>query len=446
VSQAELVDDILKRTFVPHEGGQKDVMDSDARFRIIRAGRRWGKTELAAAEVISFALENPDSMVWWVANRWKNTRRGYRKVLQQLPHVLLEKSPPSDTSTELVLRFRNGTNIEFYSGESPDSLAGEGVDFIVIDEAALIREHVWFQLIRPTLMDTGGKAMMISTPRGRNWFWQLWQRGQRGGDYASFHFRQQDNPYVPNEESEEARESLPKIFYEQEIEALFVSNAASIFDFDDSVIVDELVEPYGQIFMGIDLAKKEDYTVLSASRASDRLPVYHERLQDVSWNIQRDLIVEAVRELEAQPGVESVTTLIDSTGIGDVVFDHLEEAGLDVVPMNFGAGRWKENAVKLLAADLEHGLAHVLVDQVEEFESYEYELTPAGRYKFEAATGHDDEVSAKLLEHWGMVHEGPPDSRPVDEPPQPKPATLIQEFTVAPDSPADIMGRVEAWG
>lgn len=440
----DVLEEVKRKAFRPHGGGQLDIMRSEARFRIVRAGRRWGKTEVAAHEVINAALSKPGSVNWWVANRWKNTRRGYRKVLAQLPKALLSKAPPADTSSELILRFKNGSVIEFYSGESPDSLAGEGVDFAVIDEAALIREHVWYQLIRPTLMDTNGRALMISTPRGRNWFWKLWQRGARAdGTYESFHFRQSDNPYIPAEETEEARESLPTVIFEQEIMAEFVSNAASIFSVPDTAIIPTLGEPSGHVVLGIDLAKKEDFTVLTAARAHDRMPVYHDRFQDVSWNVQRDIIVDTVRSLERNRRVDTVTTLIDSTGVGDVVFDHLEEAGLDVIPMNFGAGRWKEQAVRLLGADLEHGRAFILEEQVPEFESYEYEITPAGRYKFEAASGHDDEVSAELLKHWGLVHEGPPDARIVE--PEPEPEGQVEEGVLVADSPAELMARDEVW-
>ncbi len=440
----DVLEEVKRRAFRPHDGGQLDIMRSTARFRIVRAGRRWGKTEVAAHEIIHAALSKPGSVNWWVANQFKNTRRGYRKVLAQLPRDLLAKAPPMDTSSELVLRFKNGSVIEFYSGESPDSLAGEGVDFCIIDEAALIKEHVWYQLIRPTLMDTNGRALMISTPRGRNWFWKLWQRGARAdSQYESFHFRQSDNPYIPQEETDEAEDSLPRIIFEQEIMAEFVSNAASIFNVPDSAILTELAEPSGQVVVGIDLAKKEDFTVITAARAHDRRPVYHDRFQDVSWNVQRDIIIDVVRELERKKRVDSVTVLIDATGVGDVVFDHLEEAGLDVVPINFGAGRWKEQAVRLLGADLEHGRAFVLEEQVPEFESYEYEITPAGRYKFEAASGHDDEVSAELLKHWGLIHEGPPDARVIE--PEPEEEGEPEEVVLTADSPHEMMSRPEVW-
>lgn len=408
---AKIMQRIAKRLMVPHDGGQQEVLESDARFRILRAGRRWGKTKLAAREVVSNAIAGEDRMVWWVANTYRNVRRGYREVLRQLPPEFLAKPAPPATANELVLQLKNGTMIEFYSGGNPDALAGEGVDFVVIDEAALIPEHVWTQLIRPTLMDSKGKALIISTPRGHNWFWQLWQRGQDPmyKNYASWHFTSYDNPYIDNEEVEEAKASSPHIIFQQEFLAEFISHAASIFDLsgDDVRIVPNLAAPVGHIYMGVDLAKKEDFTVISASREGDRLPVYHDRFNSLSWPTQRALIIDAVRDIEAMPGVDGVTVMIDATGGGDVMVDDLEDEGLDVIGIKF-SNAWKTSAVKLLAAALETGEAAILEHQVTEFEHYEYHLTPSGNYTFEApAGGHDDEVAAKMLEHWGHVHEGP---------------------------------------
>jgi hypothetical protein len=128
----------------------------------------------------------------------------------------------------------------------------------------------------------------------------------------------------------------------------------------------------------------------------------------MSWPDQRERIEGAARALEALPQVEAVTILIDATGIGDVVFDDLDLTGLDIVPIKF-TNDWKQKAVRLLAADLERGAAFILDEQRHEFESYMYELTDSGRYKFSAPEGgHDDEVSAKLLEHWGHVNIGSP--------------------------------------
>lgn len=446
--------EIEARRLKAHPGGQRAILNSHARFRTLAAGRRWGKTKVAAHEIVRRAME-PDQMIWWIANTYKNVSRGYREVVNQLPPSLLAKPAPAYTSTSKILQLKNGTMIEFYSGGSPDSLAGEGVDFVVVDEAALIPDNVWQQLIRPTLMDTGGEAFIISTPRGHNWFWQMWKLGQENKPgYESWRFPQTANPYVPQSETDAAKEELPTIIFRQEIMAEFLAAGASIFGLGlerDGSIVDEIVEPRGNVFMGIDLAKKQDFTVITADRESDGMPCYYERFQDLDWPTQQNRIAYAIAELEDAPGVESVTAMLDSTGIGDVVYDNLTAAGVDVMPVQF-TNQSKEQMARLLAADLEHGRARILADMREEFESYEFTLTSSGRYQFEAATGHDDMVAAKMLAHWGRVHEGGANLEITaidrDDPEAEsrlRDAILVRSEPAIPDSPADIMQRPEAW-
>lgn len=440
--------------FRPHPGGQKLILDSEARFRTLAAGRRWGKTKVAAHEIVRRA-QKPGQMIWWIANTYKNVSRGYREVVNQLPSSWLAKPAPAYTSTTKILQLKNGTMIEFYSGGSPDSLAGEGVDFVVVDEAALIPDNVWQQLIRPTLMDTGGEAFIISTPRGHNWFYQMWKLGQEGKrGYESWRFAQTDNPYVPQEETDSAQDELPTIIFQQEIMAEFLASGASIFGLGlerEGSVVDEIVEPRGNVFVGIDLAKKQDFTVITADREDDGMPCYFERFNELDWPTQQKRIAYAIQELEDSSGVEGVTVMLDSTGIGDVVYDNLTAAGIEVTPIDFNGGR-KEQMARLLAADMEHGRARILDDMREEFESYEFTLTKSGRYQFEAATGHDDMVAAKMLAHWGRVHEGGGNLQIVAiDRDDPAAEARLRETILdplrraAPDSARDIMGRPEAW-
>lgn len=446
--------ELSSRLLVPHPGGQENILNSQARFRTLAAGRRWGKTKVAAHEIVRRARK-PNQMIWWIANTYKNVSRGYREVVNQIPPSWLAKPAPAYTSTTKILQLKNGTMIEFYSGGSPDSLAGEGVDFVVVDEAALIPDNVWHQLIRPTLMDTGGEAFIISTPRGHNWFWQMWKLGQENkAGYESWRFPQTANPFVPQAETDAAQDELPTIIFRQEIMAEFLAAGASIFGLGlerEGSMIDDIVEPRGNVFVGIDLAKQEDFTVITADREDDGMPCYFERFNQIDWPTQQNRIAYAISELENTPGVESVTALIDSTGLGDVVYDNLTGAGVDVTPIKF-TNQSKEQMARLLAADLEHGRARVLSDMREEFESYEFTLTPNGRYQFEAATGHDDMVSAKMLAHWGRVHEGGQDIEivtierddPTDEA-RLREAILIHSQPAIADSPLDIMSRQAAW-
>lgn len=439
------------RLFVPHPN-QIGVLESKARFRTLAAGRRFGKTKVGA-RIIAQRARKPDSMNWWIANSYRNVRRGYKEVVRQIPPSMLAKPAPVSTSTDLILTFKNGASIEFYSAGNPEALAGEGVDFVVMDEGGLIEDRVWNQLVRPTLADNLGDALLISTPRGHNWFYKMWLRGNEGKTgYESWQFSQTDNPYIDPAETEALREELPEIFYRQEILAEFLAGGSSIFGTAlarEETVAAGLARPYGHIYVGIDLADKNDFTVIDAVRGSDRVPVLHERFNQVGWTIQKEQIATAISGLRSDPNVEGVTVLLDSTGIGDVIYEDLMYSGTDVVPIKF-TNDWKEKAVKLLAADMERGKAFILEEQKKEFEGYEFEVTNAGRFKFEAATDHDDEVSAKLLQHWGIHHNAMPEINVYSEADEQnnRVDTGLPESSgdgAPPDSVQEMMERAGVW-
>lgn len=444
---AEVVKQLRKTLWVPHDGGQREVLNSEARFRILRAGRRWGKTQLASHEAIMAALAKPNSMVWWVANNDRNIRRGYRAVINKVPRLLLTREPPSDRANDRVLEFKNGSRIEFYTAGSPEALVGEGVDFLVVDEAALIEKSVWSQRLRPTLSDTKGRALIISTPRGRNWFWELWQQGQDPAKplYESWHHVSTDSPYIDEVEVEDARDNLPDMEFQQEYLAEFVANAASMFILSEGTVLPHLEAPEGWVTIGLDLAKKEDFTVISGCNTETRKPCILERFNELSWPIQLDFLEEVLQGLKDDPAVEGFTVVVDAGGVGDVVFDDLEDRGVDTVPINFGSGLQKERMAVLLAADMEHGRAWITEEERSEFERFEYKILPTGRRQFEAAAGHDDYVAAKMLQNWGCVYEAAPGVQIIDTN-EPDPAVEAESRSVKrPDDREDIMSNPAAW-
>ena len=412
----ELLRKIAAKMLVPHSEGQKEVLTAEERFLVLCAGRRWGKSKIGAARALRMARKG-NNIIWWVAPTYRVVKRGYEEVINQLPAELLTKpAPPSsafDAGRAVRLELKTGGRIEFYSAERPEGMLGGSCDYLIMDEAATMPEHVWTQIIRPTLADRQGSALFISTPRGRHWFYYLWQKGQNDleRDYRSWHFPSRTNPTIPASEFDQMAAEMPAAEYEQEVLAQFISDSASVFRMPTDVdgnytCVKPYFTPLGHVVLGIDLAKHNDWTVLVGVRAEDRMPCYHDRFNNVSWPQQRLRIHDAVDTIMST--ATGVTILMDVGGPGDVVFDDLEEEGLDIIPINFT--KWKEPAVKLLASDMEQGRAFIGDNEfaVSEFEHYAYTITAAGRWRYEAARGHDDEVSAMLLAHWGVVHEGPP--------------------------------------
>jgi hypothetical protein len=415
-----LVNQVSSKVIRPH-AAQEVVLESKARFRVLNCGRRWGKTILAAKIAVSKARKS-NQMIWWVAPTYKVTKRGYAEVLKQLPDGVLSHDPPPesnfDAGRSVILKFKNGTKMEFYSAERPEGMLGAAVDFAVLDEAAIMPGRIWNQIVQPTLIDHRGGALMISTPRGYNWFHKVWQKGQDHlqSDWASWTFTTQDNPTLPEGEADRMAADMPRMEADQEIFAKWVAAGSSVFILDDSaiqaapVLDNGLVEdcpPMGHVVLGIDLARTNDYTVLYGERARDRKNCYFERMQAIAWAEQRRRIGRACRRL-MKAGATGLTLMVDEGNAGSVIVEDLQEAGYDVIGVNFTTH--KANMVRLLANDLERGRAFVLDEKLDEFTSYQMSVTPGGRMTYSAPEGdHDDVVSAKMLAHWGVVTEGIPE-------------------------------------
>lgn len=428
----KLLTKLDKKVVRPHTG-QRAVVDSVARFRVMNCGRRWGKTIIAAKIFVSKSRKDKQ-MLWWIAPTYKVVKRGYKEVVRQLPDGVLEHDPPPETHFDagraVVLRFKNGTRMEFYSAERPGGMLGEGVDFAVLDEAATMPGNIWNQIVRPTLADRRGGALMISTPRGRNWFYKVWLRGQDQSDpnWESWTFESWTNPTLPLGEIEDMKAEMPRLLFEQEVEAKFLAAGSSVFLIPDrSVQLSEIqanymveeTPPAGHVVLGVDLAKSSDWTVIYGARSKDRRNCYFERMQAITWPEQKRRIKRAVHHI-LKSGATGVTLVMDSTGVGDPIVDDMEAAGYDVVPINFTTH--KNNMVKLLAKDLEESRAFVLEDGHKvEFENYAMNMTPSGKITYSAPEGeHDDVVSAKMLQHWGVVNEGVPGAMvlSIDDPPE----------------------------
>jgi phage FluMu gp28-like protein len=469
----KLLQSLEKQTVVPHAGGQKEIMDDDTRFKVICCGRRFGKTVIGAKKALVRARK-PNQMVWWVAPTYKVVKRGYREVLRQLPKDMLTHVPPQDSAFDagrsVILKFKNGSRMEFYSAERPEGMLGEGVDLAILDEAAIMGKNVWDQIVRPTLMDRQGQALMISTPRGRNWFYYLWLKGQNrdNPNYASWRFPTSANPYIPADEIEDMRENMPLVVFQQEVLAEFISSAGAVFRFDAKIVV-KRVAPKGHVVVGIDLAKTNDFTVISAARSEDMLPCGFERFNEVAWGVQKNRIRKFVARLKAA-GASGVTLVMDSTGVGDPIVEEIEENGYDVVPINFT--KTKQHMVVQLGKDLEDGYVRLdSAEDISEFENYSYKVTEAGRWTYSAPEGqHDDCVSAKMLQHWGITQEGVPNivamaaadpvsvAEAIDPEPENDWSDLLEDEEAAivdtgipevlelvPDAVSEIMLRATAW-
>jgi predicted phage terminase large subunit-like protein len=205
---------------------QQLVADHPARFKVVAAGRRWGKTRWCISEILETALAG--GRAWWVAPSHKHAKEGWDPLVRLTRKAL--KGVADVRLVEKEIRFGNGGLIEVRTTSDPNQpLRGAGLDLVVMDEAAFVRESAWHEELRPALMDRGGKAIFISTPKGHNWFHDLYERAGSSPNWARFQFPTWDNPYIPKDDIEDAKAEMGSLLFSQEIAAEFLTAGGNVF-------------------------------------------------------------------------------------------------------------------------------------------------------------------------------------------------------------------------
>lgn len=203
---------------------QEEIYLDQARFKVVSAGRRFGKTLMAAWGHIELSCQNKKS--WWIAPTYPIAEIGWRAIQQIASQIPIAKVRAGDKMVSI-----GGGWVQVKSADSDGGLRGEGLDFITMDEAGHVRnlKDVWEQELRPALADRKGGALFISTPKGYNDFYELWKRSEFDPEYKSWQVPSWFNPFLDPDEIESAKKSLPALVFRQEFGAEFVQLAGAMF-------------------------------------------------------------------------------------------------------------------------------------------------------------------------------------------------------------------------
>jgi len=363
------------------------------------------------------------SIGYCVAPTFGHTRKQWREIKYYCPPELIEVE---SKATHTITLFGD-REIQFKSADNADTMRGDAVCVVWMDEGGQIQEDRWTMELRPSLMDTHGKAIFTGTPKGKNWYFQLWTRGQDKSqtDYESWAFSSYTNPYIDPKEIDEFKRDMPELAYRQEILAEFLDDVGSVFRGFDRFFKGSVEEPqkghrYG---LGVDLGKLADFTVLYVIDFTNNHIVFEDRFDTVDWVLQRKRVVNIARRYN------NARILIDSHGIGDPIFDDLKREYSNIEGYNI-----KTNALKLELIDhlsicidnqsftvpgnppmFEDGkktksgvCAFPILDA--EMGLFGYRISKAGVKTYSAPEGyHDDTVIALALAVW---HLGKPKPNP----------------------------------
>jgi hypothetical protein len=241
-------------------------------------------------------------------------------------------------------------------------------------------------------------VLFISTPKGKNWFYSMYTRGQDPlqPEYKSWRSPTADNPKVPAEDIEQARQSLPVDVFEQEYLAEFLENQAGVFRNVKACIgsVREDPMPGKEYYAGLDLARLTDFTVLTIIDGQGR-QVYWDRFNLLDWTVQKDRIIPVIRKYKAMLNV-------DSTGVGDPIYEDLRRAGLNVTGYKFTADS-KKKLIETLMVGFDQRKLSLLNEPVQtnELEIFEYNIGASGMVHYAAPEGyHDDCCISLALAYW----------------------------------------------
>jgi hypothetical protein len=381
---------------------QETIFQSPARFKIVAKGRRFGLTRGAANNFIEEAIRGDFKQGLWGDVINSNIDRYVERYF--LPH--LYKIPRTQwkwRQQSKVLEMFDSF-IDFRSAERPEGWEGFGYDKVFLNEAGIILndDYLWNNAIKPMLWEYKPRSVIGGTPKGMNLFHELYLRGQDSNqpDYKSFHFTSFDNPYLDHDALAEDMKSMPQAVIQQEIYAEFLEDTGVVFRGTKEVMTAQAQEPIkGHMYvMGVDLAKVQDFTVITVYDRFNNNQVYQDRFNTLDWNLQKKKIKEINRKYN------NALIVLDATGLGDPIADDLIRDNLPVEPYKLTNESKKELIEKLIIWIEQKKFSMLpLQETLAEFSSFTYDVTNRGRITYNAPTGfHDDIVISHGLAIWGL--------------------------------------------
>lgn len=389
---------------------QREIHDDSTRFKVIVRGRRGGKTEEEIQGIVKDGYILPGRH-WLVGPNYRQIKSiawtRLKAVLSVDDDWIFNEQELYTHNPSILDDNGTPTRIELKGADKEDSLVGVALKTLRIDEAALVKNHVWSQVLRPMLADFQAPAYFYSTPRGKNWFYDLYMRGVNGDNgWKSWKQPTSINKYIKEEEIEESKKDMTEMMFTQEIMAEFLSEETGVFKKIRQCIVGSYKPSVlGRFYvMGCDLARTVDFTVLTVIDAVTREVVAWERFQDLAWSVQK----LKIQELAAK--YNNSLCVLDSTGVGDPIVEDLQHAGLslwykDDKPGFKFTNDSKNQLINNLAIAIEQRRITFPNEPIliNELQAFEYSITDGGRIKYGAPDGkHDDCVISLALACWAL--------------------------------------------
>jgi phage terminase large subunit-like protein len=379
---------------------QIKVWSSKARFRVIAAGRRCGKSNYVIKRLILKGLQAPKgSSILYVAPTLGQARQIAWSALTEDHREVVKSAHINSQDITLV----NGVKIHVRGADNPDTLRGLKLFYAALDEAAFIKEDVWSKIIRPALSDLKGEADFISTPSGRNWFYDAYKLGLSGEDaeWASWHFTTYDNPTIDPKEIDSAKRNLSSHAFNQEFMSSFDNQGSEIFK--EEWIKYGKEPQYGEYIIAIDLAGFEDVGKQNTSAVKQRLDetaiAVVKQCDDGSWWVKDilhgrwDVKATASKILRVIQDNKPIAVGIEKGALKNAVSPYLHDlmrqysTYAHLTDLTHGNRKKQDRIAWSLQGRFEHG--RITLNEDKDWSDFKEQLT-----MFPTAGIHDDLVDA----------------------------------------------------
>jgi hypothetical protein len=373
------------------------------RFVVVNCARRYGKSILGIDIVITRALETGKDTAYISIS--------YKQLLSLFENACSILAPIATFDRQnKVIKLPNGARIVFWSIDNniADKIRGQKYTFIVIDEAAYIPGliSIFDKVLRPTLIDYRGQCLFISTPNGYNDFYKLYQENRRNPyQWASYQASSFENPYLPREELEALKNSLPDRVYRSEILAEFLESNAGVFTNISALVNVPPKEYTGIVSIGVDLARSGDNTAILVMQGHWVVVLFV--YKDMPYTQQIDMLHSIAKKYKP----EIIT--IENNGLSQPIVEQLSLSGLPIAPFHT-TNASKKVIIENLAVAIEqkdiyvsNEIAHVQ-QLLDELAAYESKQNTLGTITYNASSGHDDTVIAFALAYSAIRESNSP--------------------------------------
>ncbi len=382
--------------FTPHQG-QKTVINgfsnSEHKFGTVVTSRQWGKSLLGQNLLLYWLLSNPNQKGAWISPIYNQGKKVFQE-LSNASHKVINSSNKAD----LTIKFLNGSTLQFLSAERADSVRGFSFNYMVIDEAAYIKENSFQEAILPTLTAIGKKCLIISTPKSKNWFYKYYLKGvSDNGDYVSFKGNSTDNPYIDQSFIAEQKASLPSDIYRQEYEGEFTDATSEVFRGIDQVCNVPNYSSGDKIqrcFFGVDTGLSNDYSVLTIMNEAGRV-MYLDRIKGENINTIANRFIGILSRFNISGGY------IETNGIGKAMFDLVMPKQRKTKGFTTTQDS-KTQIVRTLIEDIEAQNVELPSKELEpeaykELSLYTYKLNTNGKLSFTHPPGVHDDICDSIM-------------------------------------------------